>query len=144
MNKKQTLGLIGSVILFIGVFTPLVSLPLVGSINYFMNGKGDGTIILILAGVSLILVLVKKYKGLWLTGLASLGTILFTFINFQRRMSGVKSEMQRDLAGNPFAGLAELAVESVQLQWGWALLVVGAVLIISSAAIKEDNGLKYE
>jgi len=52
MKKKQTFGLIGSVMLFIGVFTPLISLPIVGSTNYFMNGRGDGTIVLILAVIS--------------------------------------------------------------------------------------------
>jgi hypothetical protein len=34
--------------------------------------------------------------------------------------------MATELAGNPFAGLATGMVESVQLQWGWALLVAGA------------------
>lgn len=138
MNKKQTLGLIGSVMLFIGVFTPLISLPIVGSTNYFMNGRGDGTIVLILAIISFLLVLGKKYKGLWFTGFASLGVMFFTFVNFQNRMSEAKATMQEQLAGNPFAGLGDLAMQSVQLQWGWAILIVGAVLIISSAAIKEN------
>lgn len=138
MNKKQTFGLIGSIMLFIGVFTPLISLPIVGSTNYFMNGKGDGTIVLILAIISFLLVLSKKYKGLWFTGLASLGVMFFTFVNFQSRMSEAKATMQAQLAGNPFAGLGDLAMQSVQLQWGWVILIVGAVLIISAAAIKEN------
>jgi len=28
-------------------------------------------------------------------------------------------------------------MQSVQIQWGWALLIIGAVLLIASAAIKE-------
>lgn len=138
MNKKQTFGLIGSVMLFIGVFTPLISLPIVGSTNYFMNGKGDGTIVLILAIISFLLVLAKKYKGLWFTGFASLGVMFFTFVNFQSKMSEAKATMQAQLAGNPFAGLGDLAMQSVQLQWGWTILIIGAVLIISAAAIKEN------
>jgi hypothetical protein len=61
MNTKQLLGLIGSIVLFIGVFTPIVSVPIMGNMNYFQNGKGDGTIVLVLAVISLILVLAKKY-----------------------------------------------------------------------------------
>ena len=57
MNTKKMLGLIGSITLFIGVFAPIVSIPLIGNANYFRNGQGDGTIVLILAVVSLILVL---------------------------------------------------------------------------------------
>jgi hypothetical protein len=137
MGTKQMLGLIGSIVLFIGVFTPIISVPIIGNMNYFQNGKGDGTIILVLAVVSLILVLSKKFKGLWFTGLGSMAVMAFTFINFQMRMSDVKAQMNANLAGNPFRGLADMAMQSVQFQWGWALLIVGAALVISSAAIKE-------
>lgn len=64
MKAKQLLGLIGSIVLFIGVFTPIVSIPLIGEMNYFQNGKGDGTIVLILAVISFILVLAQQYRGL--------------------------------------------------------------------------------
>ncbi|CAO1665077.1 hypothetical protein NYA30BAC_02536 [Halomonas sp. NYA30] len=122
MKTKQLLGLIGSIILFIGVFTPIVSVPIMGNMNYFQNGKGDGTIVLILAVISLVLVLANKYKGLWFTGIGSLGVMLFTFINFQSKMSQAKADMETELAGNPFRGLADMAMQSVQLQWGWALM----------------------
>jgi len=139
MNTKQLLGLIGSVVLFIGVFAPIVSVPFMGNMNYFRNGKGDGTIVLILAVVSFVLVLARKYKGLWATGVGSLAVMAFTFINFQMTTSDTKAQMEKELAGNPFRGLADMAMESVQLQWGWATLVVGAALIIASAAIKDDS-----
>jgi hypothetical protein len=138
MVKKQVLGLIGSIILFLGVFMPIISVPIIGNINYFQNGKGDGTIIIILAAVSLILVLSKKYKGLWFTGFGSLAVLVFTFINFQTRMSRARFELQLELADNPFASLGELALQSVQLQWGWAVLIVGAALLIAAVAIKEE------
>ena len=115
-----------------------MSIPIVGNMNYFQNGKGDGTIILVLAVISLILVLTKKYNGLWFTSIGSIGVMLFTFINFQSKISQVKADMDSELADNPFRGLAEMAMQSVQLQWGWALLVVGAALVIASAAIKEE------
>ncbi len=139
MNTKQILGLIGSIVLFIGVFTPIVSVPIMGNMNYFQNGKGDGTLILILAVVSLVLVLTKKYKGLWFTGVGSLAVMAFTFINFQMKISDMKSQMESELAGNPFRGLADMAMQSVQLQWGWALLIVGAGLVIAGAAMKDES-----
>ena len=138
MGIKKLLGIIGSVVLFIGVFMPIVSLPVVGNMNYFQNGKGDGTIVLILAGISLVLVLAEKFKGLWFTGVGSLGIMLFTFINFQAKMSQIKADLEAELAGNPFRGLADIALQSVQLQWGWAVLIVGAALLIASAAMKEE------
>lgn len=47
--------------------------------------------------------------------------------------------MESELAGNPFSGIADMAMQSVQLQWGWALLVIGAALVIASAAVKENQ-----
>ena len=139
MSTKQGLGLMGSIILFVGVFTPIVSVPIMGNVNYFRNGKGDGTIVLLLAVISFILVLTKNYKGLWLTGIASLVAMLFTFINFQSRISQAKADMEWELEGNPFRGLADMAMQSVQLEWGWALLIVGAALVIASAAMKDES-----
>jgi hypothetical protein len=139
MSKKQLLGLIGSIILFVGVFTPIVSIPFVGNMNYFQNGKGDGIIVLIFAVITLIMVLAKNYKSLWYTGIGSLCVLLFTFINFQLKMSDIKADMESKLAGNPFRGFADIAMQSVQLQWGWALLIVGAAFVIASAALKEET-----
>ena len=136
-GTKQLLGLIGSTVLFVGVFAPIVSVPIMGNINYFNNGKGDGVIVLVLAVISLILVLLKKFKGLWFTGLGSVGIMVFTFVNFQISLANTINQMETELAGNPFRGIADMAMQSVQIQWGWALLIVGAVLVIASAAIKE-------
>lgn len=138
MDTRKVIGLIGSAILFIGVFAPIMSAPIVGNINYFQNGEGDGVVILILAIISLILVLGGKYKGLWFTGIIALGVMLFTFVHFQSTMSQVKADIDSELTDNPFRGLADMAVHSVQLQWGWALLIVGAVLLIASAAMKDE------
>ena len=136
-GTKQLLGLIGCAVLFMGVFAPIVSMPIMGNMNYFQNGKGDGVIVLVLAVISLILVLLNKFKGLWFTGLGSMAIMTFTFINFQTALVNTKTQMETELAGNPFRGIADMAMQSFQIQWGWALLIIGAVLLIASAAIKE-------
>lgn len=104
--------------LFLGVFAPFVKAPIVGDVNYFANGKGDGVIIIALAVVSLFLTLGRLYWGLLVTGILSLGMLGFTFVNFHMRMSEARSEMARTLAGNPFRGLSERAVESIQVAVG--------------------------
>ena len=136
-GRKQLFGIAGSVVLFVGVFTPIISVPIVGSVNYFQNGKGDGVIVLIFALISIGLVFAKKYGGLWVTGFGALAVMLFTFVNFQIRLSEMKDEMAMKLAGNPFRGIADAAMQSIQLQWGWAVLIVGACLLIAAAATKE-------
>lgn len=130
--------MIGSILLFIGVFTPIISLPIVGSVNYFQNGKGDGVIVLIFSIVSIILTVIKKYRGLLLAGVGSLAMMLFTFVNFQIRLSEMKDEMETKLAGNPFRGIADVAMQSIQIEWGWAVLIIGAVFLIVAGVISDN------
>src|ERR1035441_8187451 len=68
--RKQRVAILGSLLLFVGVFLPLVSTPL-GSVNYFDNGQGDGAIVLALAVISIILALTRSFGWLWITGLCS-------------------------------------------------------------------------
>jgi hypothetical protein len=133
---RQPLALVGSALLFVGVFCPIVSVPIVGQMNYFQNGKGDGTILLVLAAASAIIAVAKRFRLLWLTGGGALVLLIITFIRFQLKLSEMKSQVKSDLHDNPFAGLADLAIESVQIQWGLAILVLGSVLVISAAAMR--------
>ncbi len=139
MSRGKTLGFVGSIILFIGVFMPIIHIPIVGDMNYFQNGKGDGVFILVFAAVSFFLVVLGKFKILWFTALASLTVMLFTLYNFSSKLSQVKSEMKSDLDDNPFRGFADAAIQSVQLQWGWAVLFVGIGLLIVSAVLPEKD-----
>ncbi len=139
MTKKQIFGLFGSLILFVGVFMPIISMPMIGNMNYFQNGEGDGVIIIIFAFLSIMFSFLNKNQGLWFTGIGSLIVLLFSFINFQMKLAELKSQMAIELEGNPFGGLADLAMQSVQLQWGWAVIIVGAIMIIVSAIMKEEN-----
>ena len=39
ISTKQLLGLIGFIFLFVGVFAPIISVPIIGNMNYFQNGS---------------------------------------------------------------------------------------------------------
>lgn len=136
ITQRQLIGLLGAAVLAIGVFMPLLSGPLGMSINYFSNGKGDGVTILALAVCTVALVLTRKYRLLWATGGLSLAVLAFTFVRMQAKISDVQEEMNSNLQGNPFRGLADAAMASVQMQWGWAVLAIGAVLILACAGMK--------
>lgn len=134
MENRQLFGILGSLILFIGVFAPLVSIPIVGNINYFQNGKGDGSLILVLAIISFVLTLTRNYRGLWFTCGGALLVMLITFVNVHSKMDELKTELGG--SGNGlFRGLADVAVQSIQLQWGWALLLAGLALLVAAAAM---------
>jgi hypothetical protein len=133
------IGLIGSLLLFVGAFTPLISMPVVGSVTYFQNGRGDGVIMIVLSAISLAVVLMRRYQWLWFTGATALGVLSFTYLHLQAAMTSAASSMNSDLAGNPFKGLGEAMIQSVQIQWGFAVLVIAAVLLVGSAAIPQRH-----
>lgn len=136
MEPRQIVGLTGAIVLFVGVFTPIVSIPTVGYINYFQNEKLDGVVILSLATVSFVLLLMRRYRALWVTGFASLGVLLFTFMTLQIRISEIKEKLGAELADKRSPGLADWAMRSVQIEWGWPVLTIGTAFILWAAAQK--------
>jgi hypothetical protein len=133
-SSKQSfiLGLAGSAVLSVGVLAPIISIPIIGTINYLMNGKGDGVIVLVLAGLSALLTLIKVYRGLWATGLLAVGLVTYSFTTLHYRLSQARDEMARTTDDNPFVGLGKTMMEAVQLQWGWAVLLIGGLLLVAA------------
>lgn len=135
MDRRKIIGFVGAGLLALGTFLPVVSLPLVGSMNYFANAQGDGTIVLVIAAASAGLVAINRYKWLWLTS-AGAAVILAVFVvRFLVAMNDVQNALAEDLAGNPFAGLAEGLIGSVQLEIGVFVMFAGAILLGIAAAL---------
>ncbi|MDI1243515.1 MAG: hypothetical protein PSX80_16515 [bacterium] len=140
-NKPFVVGLIGSTIMFIGVFTPIFSLPFLGNMNYFQNGSGDGVVVLAFSLVSVVLILGGRYRGLVVTGGLSLAMLIFTFVSFQYRISQARSALQNQGGGGLFGGLGETLIGSVQLQWGWAILIIGSIVVIAAGLMKQESAV---
>ena len=80
MDRKQVLGLIGSMALIIGAFMPIMRVSIVGSINYFHNGRADGAIVVALGiGLSYSYTNKKIQRSMGATGLGGLGIISYFF-----------------------------------------------------------------
>lgn len=139
MPRKKMLGIAGSALMVLGVFTPIVTLPIVGSQNYFQNGKGDGVILLVLAAISLALVLKDQYKWLWYPAIGSLAFLLYGFISAMNMISDFRADLAKDSGGGALSGLAQAAAQAAQIQWGWVILFAGAGLLIAAAALKEEG-----
>jgi HEAT repeat protein len=136
LTLEQALALMGSSLLVVGVFLPLVHVPILGDINYIRRGQGDGIIILVLAATTGVLAFTRWLRGLWLTGHAALALLAFTFTHLQMAFAEV-SEISPTHASALDTNLAAVALETVTLQWGWAVLLLGATLIVAGATTWE-------
>ena len=111
-DKRKILGLSGAGLLFLGVFTPIISFPIMGSLNYIQNGKPEGIIVILLAIISFVLVLINQYKALYVTAAGALGLLALTLINFEHRVSEAGNRIQIDLsADNPFKDFGNLGYQ---------------------------------
>lgn len=140
MSNRQILGVCGALVLLLGVFSPIASIPLLGSLNYLHSGREAAAFLLFLVAVSLFLALLNRCGGLMFTGVAALTTLGYTFQRFQESLREFVSEAAEKGMDTPLDELAELAAGSVQLQWGWAVLVIGSLLLVISAGMREETG----
>jgi hypothetical protein len=135
MEWRRALALIGAVEVFVGLFAPILSVPVFGSANFFGNGQhGSGPILLMLAVGSVGLVFLEAYRALWLTGAGVLGIVTLTFLTFLTDMSRTAATLNAQLANTPFQGFGTAVAQSVQLEWGWGLLFTGGALLVVGAA----------
>ena len=129
----------------LGAFLPLIHLPIVGTVNYFHNARGDGSVLLALAVVCAIGFFLRSY---WLSLLGSgLAAIMFgvDMWDMMTRLSETKEKMSSTLADNPFRGFAESLAESMQIDVGAYVIGLGILLAIVSSLWGDRVGEKiYE
>ena len=128
-DRKQLIGYAGGVLLIFGTFLPIVSLPIVGSVNYFMNGKGDGIFIIGYAVLAIIFVALKRYKLLWIPAILAIGQLTYALITFSQKISETASSLNGNIFGQAIAS-------TVHLDWAWIVLYAGAALLIMAIYIK--------
>jgi hypothetical protein len=131
-ERATLLALLGAALLFFGAFSPVFSVPIVGAQTFMQNGQAQGLIVIALAVVAAFFALTKRHRALWLPGLLALATIGYSYFSFRSELSGIGDDL-------PFRELREAALESVQLQWGWAVLLLGALLVCAAAFYGSAN-----
>jgi hypothetical protein len=140
MSQNQLSGLLGSVLLFAGLFTPIFSSPIKGQLNYFQYNQVEAAILLLVAALALTFSLARKYQVLLFVGLAALGALAFTFLKFYIYTSGGGDRWLKKFSDSPFEGINRLVQQTFSLDWGWALLLVGAVLVLAASSLKGYSG----
>lgn len=124
----------GAGALVVGLFTPIVTVPFLGSINLFNNGTNLVALALMaLAAIAAGLALKDREADVIFPGIGAALLLGYHFIATQIAFANARSQLAESMKDNPFAGMAQSAMGSVQLQWGWIVLAIGAGLLIFSA-----------
>jgi hypothetical protein len=139
MSFKQIIGIIGSLLLILGVFIPLVKIPIVGGITFYGNSKLEATIVIAIAVISIFLVVAKRYILLWVSGFALLAVVSVRGIQTIQKLNSAKSTAEKifgeKLAAKITSKVTNVAINHVHISWGLIFLIVGAILIILCAVL---------
>jgi type II secretory pathway pseudopilin PulG len=137
LDIVQLMGFVGVAITILGIFSPILTAPVVGTVNYFKNGAEEAIILIVLMALSAFL-LARKYYS-WLYGSSVWAFLLVggTFWYYQSLISDLKASTDRELAGNPFRGLADMAMAATGLSWGWFFLFLGTGLVVVAAYLRQ-------
>lgn len=133
----QIIGLFGVAITFFGMLSPILTAPGVGTLNYFRNGAEEAIILSVLTLFSTFFLFRKNFAWLYGPSVWSFLLVGGTFWHYQSYIAEVKAEIDRDLAGNPFRGIADMALAATGLSWGWFFLFLGTGLVVLAAYLRK-------
>jgi hypothetical protein len=132
----RILGVIASILILIGLFCPIIKVLGI-SVTYFDHIKSssspDGFIFLGLGLISLVLALFDKARLLLATGILTLGCLGWSYLDYKSKMTSVA-----DANSQLSAQLGTL----IQWQWGWAVMILGGILLLVAGMIKKSGPLR--
>jgi hypothetical protein len=145
MQNNKLVALVGAAAVVIGVFSPLISIPFFGAISYASQKQGEGFVMIGGAvAAALLCYLLNLFWPAVVTGTLVLVDVLLTLINLHN-ISGAMGD-----SSNP---IIKAFANTVSPSWGFALLLIGGILLIVSACLKKEeparligdkNGIYYK
>jgi hypothetical protein len=131
MEKNRITGLLGAIILFLGVFAPCLDAGIMQGLSYYQISNSFALVLLALSIVSFVLVLTEHMKGLWFTGIGAAVVLTYDLLPF---FIGTATIQLQGLDDNVFTRAMTSALMPVQMRWGCAMLAVGVICLVASAA----------
>ena len=117
-------GIVGAVIMAAGGFCPLVHLPIIGNWNYFDIDPTLGSVFYVLVVLALAGSFMGKPGLVRFSGWAALVLVLVT-------LAGVYFKSHDYFSFVHFKKLVNLAAGVVKYKWGWFVILVGALVLIT-------------
>ncbi|WP_160715791.1 hypothetical protein [Chitinophaga solisilvae] len=122
MKRSQVILFTFSCLLAVSVFLPLINIPFIGAVNYFKNGKGDGTIVLSLAVIAAVMSFTRFTKWVLIPGVVALGMAGTFLIRFNQHIGSIPSATNAGVLGD----LANTLVSSISIGYGFVIMGIAA------------------
>ncbi len=126
------LGITGSILMIIGVFSPIVTGPEIDVLNLFNWSLSASIAIFFFAVISIILVLLHKYNGLCFTSTVSLLITGYTLFIIKLGLPGLRIKIRELINKDLSTEELDEIINALQIQRGGFILVLGAVFLFIS------------
>ncbi len=123
----------GAALTCLGVFLPVLSAPIFGSINVMDAHRDLGMALLGFAIAGSVLCWRRYYDASAITGAANFAILCAAYWGLRHGIDAVFSS-QNDVFSPLERALATGALNLIQLQWGFTVLIVGALLVVAGAS----------
>jgi len=138
-NTQARMMLAGAGTAILGLFMPALKVPVLGSITYLHDGRGDGILVLIGMIIACIFMLNNKPSAARYASCVCLLVQFATISAFYAKKSAIQNDLDSSLSGNPFRGIADAAFAGMSLEWAWLFLIGGTIWIIVSSLLIVDS-----
>jgi hypothetical protein len=126
-KRNNLIGFIGSVLLIISVFTPVVNKPFGGDMSFIAKWSRAGVLLLMIGFLSGVITFFGKVKLLWVPAL--LATIILFYHLFV-----LNGQIDDFTLGNSFLKASFKSVYS--MQWGWVPLFISVAVLFAAVALE--------
>jgi hypothetical protein len=127
---RQAVALLGSVLLIVGVFVPILGVPIFHDKSMMALRPYVGMTILGLAALTVLIVLIRKLRWLYVPAVIAVALVAYTPLAMQAQKDSIQSDIKSHIASMP-GGLAGRFVGATSLKYGWTLMMLGAGLVLA-------------
>ncbi|MFH0921530.1 MAG: hypothetical protein V1913_14355 [Fibrobacterota bacterium] len=128
----QLLGIVGSLLLSLGVFSPIAKAPFKGTVTLLRADREFAAYILVFAAVAFVLSLRKRCAWLVVPGVSALAVLAAAMFNFYRQLTEATRGFRGIGHGALEHSVQNAVLDSVQWRWGGILLAGGIALILAA------------
>jgi hypothetical protein len=125
---RIAVSILGASLMVWGVFQPMLGISFFKDESFIQLKPVGAVIIIAMAVITLVMALKKWYTGLYATGLASAGLLIYAVFVMRAQKSGAHDDLEH-IADSPLRNLGSSLVDSVSLRHGWVVMMLGALVI---------------
>jgi hypothetical protein len=127
---RVTVAVIGASLMVWGVFEPMLGIRLLRDESLMQLRPAGAVVIIALAVITVVLAIRKRYSWLYATGLVSAGLLIYAVFVLQAQKASAHQDLEH-IADSPLRNFGSGLVDSAILRYGWVLVMLGALLILS-------------